>query len=353
LIWGAGPTNRYYGRHAKALSSDDLQDILERTVDQVSCDDLEAAWRTAARLPGLDFRFFTKWLWVAGVCAGLQARPLVFDNQVRQGLRLTKWPFHTRRINDCQRWVNYRSDAAAVGKELGVTSEWIENYRWQPKQPTRFIVIDRHTGHLRGRWEAEPIFCFHHVNAYDDVGGDIVIDLCAYPDTQLIDALYLDRLNSGKTPVPQGRLRRYRLTPSGSTAVDEPIDTPLEWPRINYSASNARAYRYAYGAGAVTTADDIPAAAITKLDLDHGAAIHWPAEHCYVGEPVFVPRPGGHVEDDGVVLSIVFDPQTTGSFLLVLDGRDLAERARVHAPHRIPFGFHGNFFPTTHDRTHA
>jgi beta,beta-carotene 9',10'-dioxygenase len=70
-------------------------------------------------------------------------------------------------------------------------------------------------------------------------------------------------------------------------------------------------------------------------------------EDFVVGEPVFVPRPGSRVEDDGVVLSIVFDPQTNGSFLLVLDARDLSERARVHAPQRLPFGFHGDFFPAT------
>lgn len=230
---------------------------------------------------------------------------------------------------------------------------FIENYRWKPERSTRFIVIDRQTGRRRGAWEAGPMFCFHHVNAYDDIGGDIVVDLCAYPDTKLIDALYLDRLTTGDTPVPQGRLRRYRLAPSGSTAVDEPVDTPFEWPRVNYQNRNARPYRYAYGAGAVTAAGDVPTTAITKLDLDHAAAIHWPAEQYYVGEPVFVARPGDHAEDDGVVLSIVFDPDAAGSFLLVLDGRDLAELARVHAPHRMPFGFHGNFFPAPDDRAGA
>jgi carotenoid cleavage dioxygenase-like enzyme len=153
--------------------------------------------------------------------------------------------------------------------------------------------------------------------------------------------------NQLRRPVPQGRFRRYRLAPGGSTAVDEPVDTPFEWPRINYRACNARPYRYAYGAGAVTNEHGIPAAAITKLDIDDGAAIHWVTDHCYPGEPVFVTRPGGHGEDDGIVLSIVFEPQAGGSFLLVLDGRDLSEYARVYAPHRLPFGFHGDFFPAT------
>lgn len=223
---------------------------------------------------------------------------------------------------------------------------FIENYRWQPERSTRFIVIDRHTGRLRGFWEAEPMFCFHHVNAYDD-GGEIVVDLCAYPDTKLIDALYLDRLESGTTPVPQGRFRRYRLSRGGSTAEDEPVDTPFEWPRINYPANNARRYRHAYGVGALTHGDGVPTGTITKIDIDNGSAIHWPSERCYhyPGEPIFVPRPGGDREDDGVVLSIVFDSEARASLLVVLDARDLSECARVHAPHRMPFAFHGGFFP--------
>ena len=48
LLRGVGTTNRYYGRHAEALSSNDLEDILEKTVVQVSLDDLEGAWSTRA-----------------------------------------------------------------------------------------------------------------------------------------------------------------------------------------------------------------------------------------------------------------------------------------------------------------
>lgn len=126
LLWGAGTTNRYYGRHAEALASETLPSILDDTVMQVSRNDLAGAWSTAARLPGLDFRFFTKWLWVAGVAAGLTAPPLVFDQLVRDSLLSAAWPWDHRRINDCRRWVNYCQDAAAVAGKLGVTSEWIE-----------------------------------------------------------------------------------------------------------------------------------------------------------------------------------------------------------------------------------
>ena len=58
-----------------------------------------------------------------------------------------------------------------------------------------------------------------------------------------------------------------------------------------------------------------------------------------------MPRPGGAAEDDGVVLSVVFDNRSRASFLLVLDAASFAEVARLAVPHGIPAGLHGQFWP--------
>ena len=126
LLWGAGETNRYFGRHAKALASETLPSVLEKTVVEVGSEKLPEAWSTAARMPGLGFRFFTKWLWIAGIDASLEVPPLVFDQKVRDGLVATDFPWERARISESRRWVNYCRDAAAVAKKLGVTGEWVE-----------------------------------------------------------------------------------------------------------------------------------------------------------------------------------------------------------------------------------
>ena len=59
---------------------------------------------------------------------------------------------------------------------------------------------------------------------------------------------------------------------------------------------------------------------------------------------MFVPRPDGDTEDDGVVLAVGLDPESGHSWLLVLDGETLTERARAAVPHAIPFDFHGRYF---------
>jgi beta,beta-carotene 9',10'-dioxygenase len=58
---------------------------------------------------------------------------------------------------------------------------------------------------------------------------------------------------------------------------------------------------------------------------------------------VFVAAPGSQGEDEGVLLSVVFDASSGRSFLLVLDAADLGELARAEVPDHIPYGFHGQF----------
>jgi carotenoid cleavage dioxygenase-like enzyme len=83
---------------------------------------------------------------------------------------------------------------------------------------------------------------------------------------------------------------------------------------------------------------------LVKFDVVDRTLTTWHEPGCYPGEPVFVGRPGREREDDGVVLSVVFDSRTNRSFLLALDAGGFGELARAQAPHHVPFGFHGQFF---------
>ncbi len=52
-------------------------------------------------------------------------------------------------------------------------------------------------------------------------------------------------------------------------------------------------------------------------------------------------------EDDGVILSVVLDPNSGQSFLLILDSKSFKEIARALVPHHIPFGIHGQYYGHT------
>lgn len=216
---------------------------------------------------------------------------------------------------------------------------YIENYRWEPERGGRLHVVDRATGEVRGPFETEPFFSFHHVNAFED-GGSLVVDMCAYEDPSIIDALYLDRVRTGGG-LPPARARRYTVDLAGGGVAERDLwNGNFELPRIAYRTHNGRPYRYAYGVGGDASWID----RVVKLDVAAGEALEWSAEGCFPSEPVFVPEPGATAEDGGVLLSIVLDAARGTSFMLVLDARDLDELARAPVPHHVPFSFHGQFY---------
>ena len=67
----------------------------------------------------------------------------------------------------------------------------------------------------------------------------------------------------------------------------------------------------------------------------------------WCGEPVFAPAAPDAAEDEGYVLSLVYDGPSNRTSLVVLDARDFGgtPRARLWLRNRIPMGFHGNFAP--------
>jgi carotenoid cleavage dioxygenase-like enzyme len=222
---------------------------------------------------------------------------------------------------------------------------FIENYRWRPELGTKFVVIRLSDGSVRGTYQAEPFFAFHHVNAYVE-GNELVVDASSYTDASVIDALYLDHLRAGD-PIPKPVPTRYRMDLDGATVRSEPLSQlAFELPGIAYGSHNGRAYQYAYGVGCrntgASTGQDF-FNQLVKLDVTDRTERVWHEAGCYPGEPVFVPAPGGDGEDDGVVLSVVLDSTGGHSFVLVLDADTWQEIARADVPHPIPFGFHGHY----------
>jgi beta,beta-carotene 9',10'-dioxygenase len=216
---------------------------------------------------------------------------------------------------------------------------FIENYRWRPEEGARFQVIDRETGALRGTYETDAFFCFHHVNAFERGESELVLDLVAYEDPGVIDALYLDSEGT-KGTLPPTELRRYVIDLDAGTVRSEALaERAVELPRIDYARRNARDYEYAYFTGLGSGWLD----SLVKIDVREGTRREWSAPDCYPGEPIFVRRPGDEAEDGGVVLSVVLDATAGRSFLLVLDAGSFEELARADAPHHIPFGFHGQY----------
>lgn len=222
---------------------------------------------------------------------------------------------------------------------------YIENFRWEPRRGTPFWVVNRHTGELVGRYECDPFFSFHHVNAFER-GGELVVDLVAYEDASVLSAYYLDRLRTERNEIPWGTLRRYRVPLQGGRVRSEALsEACMELPRFDYRRYNMReAYRFVY---ASSLRPDHPTGfynQLVKADLQTGHSWTWFEPDCYPGEPIFVGQPERRAEDEGVILSVVLDAAHAESFLLVLDAQSFAERARATIPQPVLCGYHGEFF---------
>jgi beta,beta-carotene 9',10'-dioxygenase len=223
---------------------------------------------------------------------------------------------------------------------------YIENFAWKPERGTPFWVINRHTGELVGRYDADPFFAFHHINAFEQ-GDELVVDLAAYADASILKSYYLERLQSTDAELPFGNLRRYRIPLKGKRASYETIsEVCMELPNFDYLKYNTRPdYRYVYAVGVNPVQRRGFYNQIVKVDIETGRDIAWYEPGCYPGEAVFVGRPGRLAEDDGVILSVVLDERVSSSFLLVLDARSFSELARAEIPHPVLFGYHGAYFP--------
>jgi carotenoid cleavage oxygenase len=211
-------------------------------------------------------------------------------------------------------------------------------YRWNPDYGARVGLLPRDGEAQDVRWfEVEPCYVFHPLNAYDRPDGSVVLDVVRHPK---MFARSVDGPNEGGT-----RLDRWTIDVAAGKVIEETLDDhPQEFPRHDERILG-RQHRYGYAA---TFAEAAGAGPAFKHDLERGTTeVHDYGPGRQTGELVFVPRGDDAAEDDGWLLSFVYDATTDRSDLVVLHAQDFTGDpvAVVHLPQRVPFGFHGNWVP--------
>jgi 8'-apo-carotenoid 13,14-cleaving dioxygenase len=213
-------------------------------------------------------------------------------------------------------------------------------FAWNPGYTPRVGLLPRPGGTAEDIiWcEVSACYVFHPMNAYEDAEGNVVLDVCRY-----------DRMFAADVQGPFGdslaTLTRWTIDPRTRRVSEQCIDSRgQEFPRC-HPAHSGKPYRYGYSV-AVDRDGGFPH--INKHDLQTGVCTqHTLGPGRHAGEPYFVPREGARSEDDGYLMSYVYDAGRDRSELLLLDAQDMARAplAQVLLPGRVPYGFHGSWIP--------
>lgn len=218
--------------------------------------------------------------------------------------------------------------------------------KWDGGRPARILIVPR-DGASAPRWiEAEPFFQFHFANGFEESDGTLVLDLARYPDYATIGEALRSYWKSDWPADGMARLTRLRVDPAGkieSRTFDSGVAN--EFPCIDPRRAG-RPYRYAYIASNPDDSRRGLQQRVSRVDFRTGSVTsHSFAPDGYAGEPLFVPRTVDGEEDDGVVLTMIYDSATQRSSIVGLDAADLAARPLFTARlgHHVPYSLHGTF----------
>ncbi|XP_039899994.1 beta,beta-carotene 15,15'-dioxygenase [Simochromis diagramma] len=248
---------------------------------------------------------------------------------------------------------------------------WASCMKFCPEENTLIHLVDRKTGkEVETKYYTGAMVLYHHVNAFED-DGHVVFDVIAYTDNSLYDMFYLSNLKEksqfDEKRVSKPAYKRFALpihadksVPVGGNMVKlkyttasavkekegkfmcqaEVLCEGLELPRINYDI-NGKRHQFVYGNYVGDSAE-----VVAKFDMETKNMVYWGEDKCLPSEPVFIPRPNGESEDDGVVLTSVINANPgQSSFILILDGKTFKEVARAYVNTELNKDMHGFFIP--------
>lgn len=226
--------------------------------------------------------------------------------------------------------VTFSLDAVVAGSRLP--------YAWDPSYGARVGLLPRQGGADDVRWfDVELCYVFHPLNAHELPDGDVVIDVVRHPEMFSTDRLGpnegLPTLDRWTLDIAAGKVREERIDDRGQ-----------EFPRHD-ERRIGKPIRYGYTACFDSGVEHGP---LLKHDLMAGTTeVHDYGRGRATLEAVFVPRSDDAAEDDGWVLSYVYDANDDRTDVVILHAQDFTGDpvATVSLPQRVPFGFHGNWVP--------
>ncbi len=216
-----------------------------------------------------------------------------------------------------------------------------EAMQWRPAEGTTVLVIPIEAPDQYKSFKVEAFFQYHFMNAYEQ-GEEIIVDFVRVMDFESAFKGHNveERANHFKTA---GRLHRAIVNPRSSTVrLEQRWSQPCEFPQVA-PAMQGRRHRYGY---VLASNEAEPQTKIAKIDYDSRdvISVSFPPNE-FPSEAVFVPHEQATEEDDGYLISLVYNSDKDRSYLAIFDARKLSQgpQARLWFDHHIPRPIHGTW----------
>ena len=212
-------------------------------------------------------------------------------------------------------------------------------FSWDDNHQSRIGLLSRNGDSNEVKWfEIDRTYFFHTFNAHEDANGNVIVTAAAYG--RLFDTDW----NGPFTESPP-QLTKWELnTKSGQAKSTRLDDRSVEFPRINPSlVGKSNQYAYALASSNPIEPDFKE---IVKYDFKNETSeVYEYGPGKFGAEPVFVAAEGTKSEDEGYLLSLVYNQETDKSDLIILNAKEpkSGPLATVHLPQRVPHGFHGEW----------
>jgi carotenoid cleavage dioxygenase len=218
-------------------------------------------------------------------------------------------------------------------------------YAWEPEKGAYVGVMKRGAPSSDIRWfRGEACYVFHVMNAWEE-GERILADVMQFEEPPLFphpDGAPTDRTKS------RARLCRWTFDLAADTDAFQRSrldDLPGEFPRID---DRRAGLLNRHGWFACASAAGEAHGFFDGLAHRNGAGerkVYFLPNGDATSEPVFVPRSADAAEGEGWLLAVVWRGVENRSDLAVFNATEVERGpiALVELPHRVPFGFHGNW----------
>jgi carotenoid cleavage dioxygenase-like enzyme len=222
---------------------------------------------------------------------------------------------------------------------------------WRSDEGAEIVVMPIDDPAATFRVQTEAFLCEHVANAFED-GRALHVDFTRYADMRALDD-YVGGVASGvvRRKLESSICRAVIDLDAKRVRFEPRLAAPCELPRVSPRVDAAR-HRFVYLGG--FSSDEAASTAffdaVLKLDVERGTVNKFVlGSGLYGSEGLFVPRNGSGAEDDGYLLTMVYDANADASHLAILDAAKpgAPPLARVHFDHAIPPGFHGVFAPAS------